>query len=68
MTQQVQREIIVFAVGAVGFVRAVYPKPIIEWRSRKPYQNQLIARICYAGFGVFCLLIWYGIRAEALHH
>jgi hypothetical protein len=67
MTQQAQREIIVMVLAVLGFARAVFPKPILERATRKPYQNQLIARVCYAAIGVFGLLVWYGIHSEGMH-
>ena len=67
MTQQVQREAIVIVIAVVVFARAAFPRPIIERATKKPYRNQLIARLCYVGIGLFCILVWYGIYSEGKH-
>ena len=52
------------AVAALAFARSIFPTPIIERATKAPYQNQLVARLCYAGIGVFLLLVWWGIYSE----
>jgi hypothetical protein len=67
MTQQGQREMIALVFPVLSVARAVFPKPIIERATKEPYENQLLARLCYAAMAVFGLLVCYGIRSEGMH-
>ena len=64
MTQQVERETLALVVSIAVFARAIFPRPLIEGSSKKPYENQLVARLCYVAFGVFVLLVWLSIHRE----
>jgi hypothetical protein len=64
MTQQMQREAIVLIASAAVFIRAVFPTQIINQATKKPYQSQVKAHLCCVAFGVFFLLVWYGIYRE----
>ena len=63
MTQQMQREVVALIAAAAVFARSVYPKPITG-AAKKPYKNQVVARLCYALAGVFALLAWYWTYRE----
>jgi hypothetical protein len=64
MTQQMQREVIALAAATLVFARSIYPKPILNRAIKEPYKSQVVARFCYALFGIFALLVWYGIYRE----
>ena len=63
MTQQLLREIIVLVMAVSCLARSIYPKPILE-KKDTPYKNQVFARLGLVAFGLFGLLVWYGIFSE----
>jgi hypothetical protein len=64
MTQQTQREALALLMAALIFVRSVFPTPMINQATKEPYESQAKARLGLVAFGIFSLLVWYGIYRE----
>jgi len=64
MTQKFEREAIALAVTVAVFARSLYPRPFVERRTKMPYENQVIVRLCYVAMGVFSFFVWLGIHSE----
>ena len=64
MTQQMQREVVVLIAAIAVLVRSVFPKPIMEGATKKPYEKQWIIRLSLAAFGLFMVGVWYSIYLE----
>jgi|GEM_PF-2845094 hypothetical protein len=64
MTQQMQREVVVLIPAIAVLVRSIFPKPIIEGATKKPYENQWIIRLSFAAFGLFGVGVWFCIYRE----
>ena len=53
---------IVILLGSVCFlVGSILPKPIIERATNKPFENQLLARLCLAAIGLIGILTVHSV-------
>jgi hypothetical protein len=64
MTQDGQKEVVALIMALVTFGRAIYPAPIINQSSKKPYESQLSMRIGLICVSIFFLTLWFDFYRE----
>ena len=63
MTQKFEREAIALVATILVLARALFPRPFIERRTKTPYENQLVVRLCYVAMAVFLFCLdWHPQR------
>jgi hypothetical protein len=50
------RQIIILAAGALFLIGSLLPETVTERATRKPFENQLLARVCLASLGILMML------------
>jgi hypothetical protein len=54
-----EKQVLLLVVGVFFLAGAIYPKPIRLRATGEPHPYQLLARFCFAGFGLLMLLTSY---------
>ena len=50
------RQIVILVAALLFLVGSIFPKPIIEGVTRKPFENQWLARVFLAAVGIAMIL------------